>query len=61
MLNTGGWPILIAHWQSLVSNGLGTGMRVLDEVGRRITKNLSDRVEWLSFEEIMHRVADEQK
>lgn len=59
VLNTGGWPILLAHWQSLVSNGLGTGMRVLDEVGRRIKKNLSDRVEWMSFEEIMNCMVEE--
>ena len=57
VLETGGWPILIAHWQSLMSNGLGTGLRALDEVGRRITEHLSDRVEWMSFEEIMRLVA----
>ena len=57
VLETNGWPILIAHWQSLMSNGLGTGLRALDEVGRRITEHLSDRVEWMSFEEIMHTVA----
>ena len=57
VLETGGWPILITHWQSLMSNGLGTGLRALDEVGRRITEHLSDRVEWMSFEEIMRTVA----
>lgn len=57
VLETGGWPILIAHWQSLMSNGLGTGLRALDEVCRRITEHLSDRVEWMSFEEIMRTVA----
>lgn len=56
VLNTGGWPILITHWQSLVSNGLGTGMKVLDEVGRRITAHLSHKVEWMSFEQIMDLV-----
>ncbi|MBE6613239.1 MAG: hypothetical protein E7632_12190 [Ruminococcaceae bacterium] len=53
-LEMNAWPILIAHWQSLVSNGLGTGIRALDEVGKRIRTHLSDRVEWMSFEEIMH-------
>ena len=57
VLETGGWPILITHWQSLASNGLFTGLRVLDEVGRRIRTHLSDRVEWMSFEEIMRAVA----
>ena len=54
VLNNNAWPILIANWQSLMSNGLGTGIRVLDEVGRRISKNFADRVEWMSFEEIMN-------
>ena len=52
VLETGGYPILITHWQSLMSNGLGTGLRVMDEVGRRIKEHLSDRVEWMSFEQI---------
>ena len=56
VLETGGFPILIAHWQSLMSNGLGTGLRILDEVARRINERLSDRVEWKSFAEIMEMV-----
>ena len=58
VLNLGGWPILITHWQSLFSNGLATGLRVLDEVGRRIEEHLSDRVEWMSSEEIMRLVLE---
>lgn len=58
VLARGGWPILITHWQSLFSNGLGTGLRVLDEVGRRICEHLSDRVEWMSSEEIMRLVLE---
>ena len=53
VLESGGYPILISHWQSLMSNGLGTGVRALEEVCKRIEKNLSDRVEWMSFEEIL--------
>ena len=56
VLETGGYPILVTHWQSLMSNGLCTGLRVLDEVGRRVREVLSDRVEWMSFEEIMRLV-----
>ena len=56
VLETGGYPILIAHWQSLMSNGLGTGIRALEIVAERIKKNLDDRVEWMSFEEIMKLV-----
>ena len=51
VLETGGYPILIAHWQSLMSNGLGTGIRVLEAVAKRINRHLSDRVEWMNFEE----------
>lgn len=58
VLESGGYPILVTHWQSLMSNGLGTGIRVLDEVGRRINKNLSEKVEWMSFEEIMNLVIE---
>lgn len=39
-----------------MSNGLGTGLRVLDEVCRRINKNLGDKVTWMSFEEIVDLV-----
>ena len=59
VINGGGWPILIAHWQSLFSNGLGTGLKVLSLLGDRIGKNLSDKVEWMSFEEIMRLVLAE--
>ena len=61
VLQSGGYPILIAHWQSLMSNGLGTGLKVLDEIGKRIQANLADRVEWMSFEEIMHHVAEHRE
>jgi len=57
VLETGGWPILLTHWQSLVSNGLGTGLRALEETARRIAKNVSGQVEWKSFLEIMDTVA----
>ena len=56
VLETGGYPIMVTHWQSLMSNGLRTGLRVMDEVARRINENLSDRVEWMSFEEITDMV-----
>lgn len=61
VLETGGYPILITHWQSLFSNGLGTGLRALNEVGRRIQTQLLDRVEWKSFEELLQMVVQDQK
>ena len=51
-LNAGGWPIILTHWQSLWSNGLETGLAVLDELGRRVIENLSDRVRWMTCSEI---------
>lgn len=51
-LDAGGWPVLLTHWQSLFSNGLESGLAVLDELGRRITANLEGQVEWSSFDEI---------
>ena len=56
VLNSGGYPILITHWQSLMSNGLGTGIRVLRTVAQRIREHLSDRVEWVCAEDLMRMV-----
>lgn len=56
VLETGGYPILVTHWQSLASNGLYTGVKVLREVAKRINDKLSDRVEWMTAEEIMELV-----
>ena len=57
-LESGGYPIILSHWQSLMSNGLRTGLRVLNEIAGRINKHYSDKVEWMSFEEIMRLVVD---
>jgi hypothetical protein len=57
VLDAGGWPIILTHWQSLFSNGLESGLAVLDELGRRVTEHLADEVEWSSFSEIAGRVA----
>ncbi len=57
VLESGGWPVLLTHWQDLTSNGLCTGMRALEETARRIEEHLSGRVEWTSFEQIMDLVA----
>ncbi len=52
VLDAGGWPVLLTHWQSLFSNGLGTGLRVLDEVGRRVEAALHGEVRWASCCEV---------
>jgi hypothetical protein len=56
ILDAGGWPVLVTHWQSLFSNGLETGLAALDEVGRRIEEHLSKRVEWKRCSEITQLV-----
>jgi hypothetical protein len=52
VLNKGGWPVFVTHWQSLYSNGLETGLKVLEEVGKRIDIHLKDRVEWRTCMEL---------
>lgn len=60
-LETGGYPVFLCHWQSLISNGLGTGLRILEEVGKRIQENLSDRVEWMRYDEIRDLVLEDKE
>jgi hypothetical protein len=55
ILDAGGWPVLLTHWQSLFSNGTEVGLAALDEVGRRIARTLGDEVEWLTCLEMAHR------
>lgn len=57
----GAYPILITHWQSLFSNGLGTGLKVLETVAQRINNTLAEKVEWKSFAEIKELVLKERE
>ena len=59
VLDAGGWPVPVTHWQSLFSMGLETGLAALDEVGARINATLSGEVEWLSFDQIAQRALTE--
>jgi hypothetical protein len=52
VLDAGGWPIILTHWQSLFSNGRETGLQALDELGRRISRHLRDACRWTTFSEI---------
>jgi hypothetical protein len=52
VLEAGGWPVFVTHWQSLYSNGLETGLKALDEVGKRISSHLKDKVKWISCMEL---------
>ncbi len=57
VLDAGGWPILMTHWQSFFSNGLETGLAVLDLVGHRIATALAEEVEWTSCLGLARRTA----
>ena len=56
VLENGSMPIILTHWQSLASNGLYTGLKVLDKVALRINENLYDKAEWTKTEDLMQHV-----
>ena len=59
VIDAGGWPILMNHWQSFFSNGLETGLAVLDLLGERVSATLADEVVWLTCSEIAQRTLAE--
>jgi hypothetical protein len=59
VLDAGGWPILMTHWQSFFSNGLETGLAVLDLLGQRVTTALADEVEWSTCLDLAQRTVQE--
>ena len=56
VLNNESLPMILTHWQSLASNGLYTGLKILEKVARRVKDNLSDKVEWTKTEDLMNYV-----
>jgi hypothetical protein len=57
-----GIPIVFhSHWQSLFSNGRRTGLRALDELGRRIRTVWGDRVRWVKCSELAAELASERR
>jgi len=50
LLEGGGWPIWVTHWQSLWSNGLETGLRILDRAAKRVDDELD--VQWMTCMEL---------
>lgn len=46
ILDAGGWPTIVTHWQCLYGNGTRAGLRALDLLGERVNRVLSDRVRW---------------
>ncbi len=55
VLDAGGWPVLMTHWQGYFSNGLETGLAVLDILGERVATALAGEVEWVSCLEMARR------
>jgi hypothetical protein len=56
VMEAGGWPVLLTHWQSLFSNGLRTGLKVLDELGRRVEEALGGEARWASCSELAEMI-----
>lgn len=54
-LARGSQPVILTHWQSLFSNGRRTGLMALRVLAERINKNLSDRVIWTNFTDLMNQ------
>ncbi len=53
-----GTPIVFhTHWQSLYSNGRRTGLRVLDEVGRRVADAWGGDARWTKCSDLAEMVA----
>jgi hypothetical protein len=52
VLDMGGWPVILTHWQSLFSNGSWTGLAGLRELGARVRGLLSTECRWMSFSEL---------
>ncbi len=59
VLDAGGWPIIMTHWQSLFSNGLESGLAVLDLLGERVARSLGSAVQWASCLELAQRTLKE--
>ena len=56
-----GEPIIFhSHWQSLFSNGRETGLRILDEVGRRVQAGWGNKVRWLKCSDLAAEIASDQ-
>ena len=53
-----GTPMVFhTHWQSMYSNGRRTGLRALDEVGRRISALWGPQVRWVKCSDLAAEVA----
>jgi hypothetical protein len=51
ILDAGGWPAIVTHWQCMFGNGSKVGLRALDLLGERVNRVLGDRIRWTSCNE----------
>jgi len=58
ILADNGWPVLLAHWQSMFSGGRMVGFKALQIVLERIERLLGDRVEWHCASELMTKTLE---
>lgn len=58
VLEAGGWPTIVTHWQCLYGNGSKVGLRALDLLGERINRLLADRVRWTTCLEAAEQTVD---
>ena len=55
-LKQGGGPIVfVTHWQSLYSSGTGLGLRVHQEVARRVAALWAGEVDWCKLSDMTRR------
>lgn len=59
VLDAGGWPVIMTHWQSLFSNGLETGLAALEVLGERIATVAAGEVAWATCGELAERTMRE--
>ena len=57
-LHTAGTPmVMVTHWNSLFSNGRRTGLRIHNEVCRRVQGSLDGQVQWTHCSELARIIA----
>jgi hypothetical protein len=49
--------VIVTHWQSLFSNGRRTGLRILNQVCRRMQGCLGEQVQWTHSSELARIIA----
>ncbi|HVX45436.1 MAG TPA: hypothetical protein VHC49_16205 [Mycobacteriales bacterium] len=59
VLDSGGWPTIVTHWQCLYGNGSQAGLRALDLLGERINRLIGDRVQWSTCSDLVERTVTE--